>query len=63
MKVYIYSNEHKMWWKPEYCGYTCKQDNAGIFDYEEAVKKYPEIDFNTYGEDFFIKIPDTESRE
>ena len=63
MKVYIYSNEHKMWWKPDYCGYTRDQDKAGIFDYDEAVKKYPVISFNTYDEDFFIKIPDLESRE
>jgi len=22
MKVMIYSNEHKMWWRPNYWGYT-----------------------------------------
>ena len=56
MKVMIYSNEHKMWWKPNYCGYTRHQELAGVFDYEEAHKKYPEIDFNTAGEDFFVVI-------
>ena len=57
MKVMIYSNEHSLWWKPNYCGYTDNQDKAGIFDYDEAVKKYPNIGFSTYhAEDFFVKV-------
>ena len=58
MKVMIYSNEHKMWWKPDYCGYTSDQDLAGIFDYEEACQKHPEVGSNTFEEDFFVKLPD-----
>ena len=54
----IYSNEHRMWWRPNYCGYTLMQKHAGIFDYDEAIKRYPKIGFDTTEEDFFVQLPD-----
>lgn len=56
MKVMIYSNEHSMWWAPQYCGYVSTQDKAGIFDYEEAKARHPEVGESTYCEDFFVKV-------
>ena len=56
MKVMIYSNERRMWWKENYCGYTYFQDRAGVFDYNEAHEKYPEIEFHSADDDFFVKI-------
>ena len=63
MKVMIYSNEHRMWWGSDYCGYVWYQEEAGVFDYEEAHRKYPRIDFNTAGEDFFIVISKDNTEE
>lgn len=53
--VKIYSNEHGAWWAPNYCGYT-NSKNAGIFDYEEAIKKYPYIKYGKNDEDYFVDI-------
>lgn len=57
-KVMIYSNEHKAWWKPYYFGYTQCSKEAGIFDLEEAVKRYPKLDYDTSNEDFLVDITD-----
>ena len=54
--VRIYSNEHGAWWEPDYCGYTSSAYRAGIFNYEEAVKKYPDITYNHSDEDFFVDV-------
>lgn len=56
MKVMIFNNERKMWWKPNYFGYTPYQNEAGIYDYEKVQKDYPDIDFFTQGDDFYVKI-------
>lgn len=53
--VKIYSNEHGAWWAPNYCGYT-NSKKAGIFDYEEAVKKYPYIKYDKNDEDYFVDV-------
>lgn len=58
MKVLIYSNEHEAWWRDNYCGYTTKQEKAGVFDYEEAHKCYPTIGFNRQDEDYFVRLDD-----
>jgi len=63
MKVMIYSNEHRMWWGSDYCGYVWYQEEAGVFDYEEAHKNYPEIGFSSDGEDFFVIISITNTKE
>ena len=54
--VKIYSNEHHMWWNPDYCGYTYKREEAGVFDLEEATKRHPEVTWNTDDEDYFVKL-------
>ena len=53
--VKIYSNEHGAWWAPHYCGYT-NSAKAGIFDYEEAIKKYPYIKYDRNDEDYFVDV-------
>lgn len=58
MKVLIYSNEHEAWWRDNYCGYTTKQEKAGVFDYEKAHKCYPTIGFNRQDEDYFVRLDD-----
>lgn len=35
-KYYIWSWQHKMWWKPEGVGYTEKLNEAGTYTKEEA---------------------------
>ena len=67
-KVMIYSNEHQAWWKPEYCGYTINKARAGVFDYDEAIKRHSYIDYDTCKEDYFVdlkiqpeNVPDMES--
>lgn len=55
-KVMIYSNEHKGWWKPYYFGYTQCSKEAGIFDLEDAIKKYPKLDYDTSNEDFLVDV-------
>lgn len=32
----IWSNEHKMWWRPKSAGYTSKPEEAGRYYWEEA---------------------------
>lgn len=54
--IKIYSNEHSAWWKPDYCGYTNDVYKAGVFDYDDAIKKYPYINYNKNGEDYFVDI-------
>lgn len=54
--VKIYSNEHGAWWRPAYCGYTDNKIKAGIFDYDEVVKKYPYIKYDTNDEDYFVDV-------
>lgn len=34
----IWSNEHKMWWRPASMGYTTKVEAAGRYSLTEAVK-------------------------
>ena len=36
--VYIWSNEHKAWWKPHELGYTKNIDEAGEYDRKYAQK-------------------------
>jgi hypothetical protein len=38
MKVLIWSNEHKGWWRPQQCGYTNYIECAGEYEIEEAIK-------------------------
>lgn len=52
--VTIYSNEHRAWWAPRYCGYRTNPLKAGIFRYEEAKAKYPDIDHDVTKEDYFV---------
>lgn len=63
-KVLIYSNHWNSWWKPEYAGYTDYEWEAGIFDYEEAHKMYPFINYETENvKDYFVDISDDEIKE
>ena len=59
-KVMIYSNEHHAWWKPDYCGYTIYKDRAGIFDYDDAIKHYPRMNYDRSEEDYFIDIDEND---
>ena len=52
--VRIYSNEHGAWWAPYYCGYRTDPARAGIFRYEDAKGRYPEIDYDESKEDYFV---------
>lgn len=36
MKFLIWSNEHGAWWRPNSCGYTKDQSDAGQYDLQEA---------------------------
>lgn len=42
MRYYIYSYEHKSWWRPYHNGYTQDLSEAGQYTAEEAI----EIAFN-----------------
>jgi hypothetical protein len=33
---YIFSIEHRLWWKPNACGYTHILEHAGKYTFEEA---------------------------
>jgi len=33
---YIWSWEHRGWWKPNECGYTQNVEEAGLYTYEQA---------------------------
>lgn len=55
-KVMVYSNEHKAWWKPFYFGYTNSQKEAGIFNYDDVIKDYPYLDFDSANDDFLVDI-------
>lgn len=35
-EVRIWSAEHAVWWRPSCCGYTVKDEEAGIFNFAEA---------------------------
>lgn len=63
-KVLIYCTDRNKWWKPNYAGYTEYKCNAGIFEYEEAHKKYPDIGYKTKGVgDYFVDISEKEVEE
>ena len=34
---FIWSNEHKAWWKPDSLGYTTEKRKAGRYTYDEAL--------------------------
>lgn len=34
---FIWSNEHKAWWKPGSCGYTTDMTKAGLYTRENAL--------------------------
>jgi|KBSMisStaDraftv2_1062788.scaffolds.fasta_scaffold03115_13 hypothetical protein len=34
--VFIWSGEHRLWWRPHYAGYTSKIEEAGIYTFEDA---------------------------
>lgn len=38
MKVLIWSNEHKGWWRPMECGYTTYKSLAGEYTMERAIE-------------------------
>lgn len=54
--VLIYSNDHRAWWRPNYCGYTNDIAEAGIFDYEDAIKHCPGMSYDKDNEDYFIDV-------
>lgn len=54
MKVIIYSNQHKAFWKPNNFGYTNNYKEAGIYNADKVQKDYPKINFDTNNEDFMI---------
>jgi hypothetical protein len=35
--VLIWSGEHKAWWRPNCCGYTCHRKEAGRYSFHDAV--------------------------
>ena len=39
MRVRIWSNEHRAYWRPNGCGYTTEPEMAGMFDAEDAVER------------------------
>jgi hypothetical protein len=38
-KVRIYSGEWMAWWRPDGAGYTTIKAEAGIYDFDDAVKR------------------------
>ena len=54
MKVIIYSNQHKAFWKPNYNGYTNDYKEAGIYNADKFQKDYPKINCDTNNDDFMI---------
>jgi len=38
-KVYIWSREHRMYWRPGAAGYTKDTAAAGVYDFEDAYKR------------------------
>lgn len=38
--VVIWSDEHRQWWRPDGLGYTPRIEEAGLFDAEEASKRW-----------------------
>ena len=38
MGFYIYSNQHRAYWRDKSCGYTANKGEAGIYSYQEAVQ-------------------------
>ena len=55
-KVMIYSNEHQSWWCRDYSGYTDDKNKAGIFDYDDAIKQYKNLDYDTSKDDYFVDV-------
>jgi hypothetical protein len=49
MKYYIWSNEHKQWWKPNSMGYTPLKENAGQYGLDDALDTC--IDANEFSGD------------
>ena len=56
MKVKVYSNEHSAWWREDYWGYTENEEEAGIYDYDTFIKRYPDITFNEENEDYLVGV-------
>lgn len=55
MKYRIWSNEHNMWWKPYFFGYTHNIDEAGIFTLDEIrAKNYNYLITATPEDDDFL---------
>ena len=54
MKVIIYSNQHKAFWKANYMDYTNNYKEAGIYNADKVQKDYPKINFDTNSDDFMI---------
>ena len=65
MKYRIWSNEHKSWWRDEFCGYTSDINKAGVYDgLEEIKKRHPYlISATPNDEDFLIPIVEDEVEE
>ena len=53
--VRIYSNEHKAWWAPGYCGYRDNPMKAGIFRRGEVSAKYPDLDYDKAKDDYLVE--------
>ena len=65
MKYRIWSNEHKAWWRTEFCGYTSDITKAGVYDGLEEIKKRHSylISATPNDEDFLIPIVEDEAEE
>lgn len=64
MKYRIWSNEHRAWWKDDFCGYTSDINKAGVYGLEEIKKSYPYlISATPTDEDFLIPIIEDEVEE